>query len=830
MKYLKNLPFGPLLAASLFTTLVSCGGDSGQENSPGIPPVNDNSDEGLVYNGPVAENDDVQQFKLNVWDNLAGDDRCGGCHNEIEGQEPFFLRRDDINLAYETILPLVDKTAPVLSRIVQRAEEDHNVWSPAAADIIQNYVEAWATATVSASQNTIVLTEPDILRTVGDTKQLPASPDLYESTIYALVTNTETANCVECHSESSPARQQPYFASAVPSTAYAAARTLIDLNNASSSRFVRRMTEGHNVWADPTAAATPTAYSVQEMTAAVISFIDQIEDSEPFPEALPISTAQYISDGVVANSGGRIETDVIALYEFKEGSGSTAFDTSGVDPALDLNLTPTVAWVGSWGIRIEDNGKAFGDTASSKKLHDRIKETGEYSVEAWVIPANVVQEQARIVTYTGGRDVRNFGLNQNLYDYDWMTRSENSDANGEPMLSTPSADEVLQATLQHVVATYDPIEGRRLYVNGELISEDGNGDMAGSINDWNSTFALVVGNEIDNASWWEGTVRLLAIHNRVLTEEHVLANFDAGVGQKYFLLFNVSEHVDMPKAYVVFQVEVFDDYSYLFSSPFFISLDRDAVPTGNIPIKGLRIGINGKESPVSQAFASIDEVVSAANYDAATGVPLTMDASDTVTASGTLIGVQNGQIDDLFFLTFEQIGNASYTRPVESTPSPADPIDLEQQPEIGVRLFDEVFETMSAITTVPSARVSELYNNELRRSLPSAETAYGFLSSQQSAVTQLALAYCTELVGDSTLAGAYFGSYGALNSASEREAVIGPLLDHMLVNSGLETQPDPAAMRAELNGLIDNMTTNQTSTKVIAVCTAALASATMLMQ
>ena len=32
--------------------------------------------------------------------------------------------------------------------------------------------------------------------------------------------------------------------------------------------------------------------------------------------------------------------------------------------------------------------------------------------------------------------------------------------------ATADADEDLQATLQHVVATYDPVNGRRIYVNG----------------------------------------------------------------------------------------------------------------------------------------------------------------------------------------------------------------------------------------------------------------------------------------------------------------------------------------------------------------------------
>ena len=85
---------------------------------------------------------------------------------------------------------------------------------------------------------------------------------------------------------------------------------------------------------------------------------------------------------------------------------------------------------------------------------------------------------ARIVSYSAGPEARNFTLQQTLYDYDFRLRHTETGLNGDPTLSTPSADEVLQATLQHVVATYDPLEGRRIYVNGQLVGSDGEWDQA----------------------------------------------------------------------------------------------------------------------------------------------------------------------------------------------------------------------------------------------------------------------------------------------------------------------------------------------------------------
>ncbi len=69
-------------------------------------------------------------------------------------------------------------------------------------------------------------------------------------------------------------------------------------------------------------------------------------------------------DGVVASSGGRHEANVIALYQFKTGSGAIAYDTSGVNPAIDLNIIGNVEWVGGWGINLSE-GKAQGSTSAS---------------------------------------------------------------------------------------------------------------------------------------------------------------------------------------------------------------------------------------------------------------------------------------------------------------------------------------------------------------------------------------------------------------------------------------------------------------------------------
>ncbi len=49
-----------------------------------------------------------------------------------------------------------------------------------------------------------------------------------------------------------------------------------------------------------------------------------------------------------------------------------------------------------------------------------------------------------------------------------------------------------QAALQHVVMTYDPVNGRKIYVNG-VFSGDADAAGGGTLANWDNTFALVVG-------------------------------------------------------------------------------------------------------------------------------------------------------------------------------------------------------------------------------------------------------------------------------------------------------------------------------------------------
>src|SRR5882724_7526527 len=85
------------ISALALTALVLIGCSGG---APTVEtPVTTGPVAGASYSGPPPATADVQAFKLNVWDNLQADDKCGSCHKPT--QSPRFVRADDINLAYQ---------------------------------------------------------------------------------------------------------------------------------------------------------------------------------------------------------------------------------------------------------------------------------------------------------------------------------------------------------------------------------------------------------------------------------------------------------------------------------------------------------------------------------------------------------------------------------------------------------------------------------------------------------------------------------------------------------------------------------------------------------
>jgi len=780
------------------------------------------------YDGPAATSADAERFQKNVWDNLRDSDRCGNCHGLTGPQQsPLFARDDDVNLAYQAALSIVDTTTPANSLLVTKVTSGHNCWlsiTSACGDVLTAYIEAWLNPNdPQPGNNEIVLVEPT-LREPADGKRFPDDTALFSTTVWPVLTEY----CATCHSDEADFPQAPYLAQSDVNVAYEAVRSgqRIDLDDPSNSRLVVRLQEEfHNCWSDCQQDADEMLVAITQLANGIVA--------TPLDSQLVHSKALSLYDGIVASGGSRFDDYLIARYEFKSGSGDTLFDTSGIEPALNLTIDGVEGedyqWVGGWGLELT-SASARGSSSTSSKLAQRLSASDAYTIEAWLVPANVTQEgPARIISYSANTLSRNFTFGQTLYNYNFAQRSSSTDVNGLPMLSSADADEVLQATQQHVAMTYSSLEGRKIYVNGELVAAEQE-TVGDNLNDWDENYTLLFGAEADGSSPWQGKFRMVAIHEQALSAERIQQNMGAGVGERYFLLFNISDFVDVEKSYMLLEVSQFDSYSYLFHTPRYVNLSETANDLIDFPIKGLRIGINGAESAVGQVYRNLDGQVTA-NYQ-------------TLSTLGTIISLQQGAEFDEFFLTFEQLGSNTNVV-LEPVPAqPAMPADSEPQPRIGLRTYGEINATMSRLTDIATTQssVQTTYETVVQQ-LPTDSRIDGFLSSHQVAISQLAIEYCNALVEDTTLRSSYFPGFDfgaaanlAFDTTAKRDLLLDPLINRINGDT-LLSQPDPVEVKQELNNLIDRLTScgtacssDRTLTVAKSSCTALLSSAVMVVQ
>jgi hypothetical protein len=822
----------------LSVLISGCGGSSSGADVQANTPTNSGP---VRYSGPVPANGDVAAFQLHLWSNVVDSERCGACHG-AGGQSPAFARADNINLAYASANTIVSLSNPANSTMVSKVAGGHNCWlesDAACADLLATWIENWANASLDGDAQALELVPPTD-REPGSTRAFPATSSLFDTEVYQPILEPF---CTECHSSASGTPITPYFADPDVDAAYLAAQPVINLDSPGSSRVVQRLSEDqHNCWTDDCDA------DAAALAAAIARMANGIPLTPPSDD-LVISRALRLEDGIPASSGGRYQTNEIARYEFRAGTGSTVFDRSGLEPAINLTLSGDTEWVGGWGIRFS-GGKAQATTQSSAKLASMIAASGEFSLEAWVVPATPAQDMANIVSYSAGADSRNVTLSQNGATYEAALRHEGTDGNGMPVLASPA--DSLQSTLQHVVVTYDVEDGRRIYINGQ---DTGVVDPVAPdlLTSWNANHALIFGNEGSNDRPWGGVLRFVAFHNRALTPAQIDTNFAAGVGERFYMLFGIGDVIGLDDSYIGFLVSRFDNYGYLFAEPFFINLDENITTPPSIPLRGMRLGINGREVTTAQVWSELNTTIGGASYDTA-GQP--------ISPLGTILAVDNGPDQDEFFLSFEQLASDTnvFAEPA-STPLVVAP--APERPDVGLRTFDEINASMSALTGVARTQtdVADTFQR-IRQQLPAEENAAGFLTSHQIGIAQLAIEYCNALVdteyADTPTSSSYFNGLdytedaNAISDADWRSLVIDTLVERM-IGAGLESQPLPADASAELESLLLSLDDNkpegatdgqpdglarcggscpatQTRTAVKAACAATLGSATMLLQ
>ena len=219
----------------------------------------------------------------------------------------------------------------------------------------------------------------------------------------------------------------------------------------------------------------------------------------------------------------RVQSGVLAAYDFASTEGAVVKDRSGVVPALDLRIDrPGNVRRQAGSVEIRNTAAIRSDKPPTKILN-AVKRSNALTVEVWFQPTNLTQEgPARLFTISGDTSNRNVTLGQEGPALQARLRTTRTSNNGMPAIET---GRLLKTTLTHAVYTRDALGKARFFVNGQLAKEQ---STPGTISNWNGNYRLALGNEFSGDRAWRGTLHWVAVYGRSLSPTEVSQNFKAG--------------------------------------------------------------------------------------------------------------------------------------------------------------------------------------------------------------------------------------------------------------------------------------------------------------
>jgi hypothetical protein len=245
-------------------------------------------------------------------------------------------------------------------------------------------------------------------------------------------------------------------------------------------------------------------------------------DAPSPPPPPPVTPPPLPDAGDAAKEGGRVSDGLLALYTFRETSGTTVHDVSGVPTDLDVTIVADggVATFTDAGLAVTKSVLVTSQFAATKIIN-ACKASHEVTLELWVTPANDTQDFARMVGVSGTNGDHDVALNQSQKEYFSLMRT--AAAPGHHDLHAPGT---LHVRMQHVVITRAKDGARVLYVDGVAGAMDTAADTDPAV--WNDTFGVTMGNSASYDAPWLGTYHLVAIYSRALSAQEIAQNFGVG--------------------------------------------------------------------------------------------------------------------------------------------------------------------------------------------------------------------------------------------------------------------------------------------------------------
>ena len=222
----------------------------------------------------------------------------------------------------------------------------------------------------------------------------------------------------------------------------------------------------------------------------------------------------------------RVTNGLLVLYNFQNTTGRLVKDQSGMGQGLDLIIeNPRSIHRGKGWLKVQ-KPTLIRSPIPATKIIEKVRQTGEITVEAWVQPAKLNQSgPARIVTISRNSSNRNFTLGQDGNKFEVRLRTTKTNNNGQPSLG--SLNKSLDLRLTHIVYVRGKAGVAKIFINGKLSSKK---QVDGELSNWVTSDRLALADELSKGRSWLGTYHLVAMYQQELSTEEVVQNYRAGIG------------------------------------------------------------------------------------------------------------------------------------------------------------------------------------------------------------------------------------------------------------------------------------------------------------
>jgi hypothetical protein len=231
------------------------------------------------------------------------------------------------------------------------------------------------------------------------------------------------------------------------------------------------------------------------------------------------------------NSERRYWKNLIALYDFNEGRGNSIMDISGYKTPLPLQIKDTLytTWPNDGGLLVK-SGAVIKSLTTAFKITEACKASGEITIELFINKNSTSSLSSTLYTLEKSDQIRSFFL-ENSYNetnkkalFNFGFSTSGTLTNGFPLMSeyvSPRSDAV-----DHIVYTRNKVGYEKLILNNVILR---NSYRTGSINAWNNYGNLLLANDINETTPWEGRLFLFAIYNEALTDSIIKENYALGL-------------------------------------------------------------------------------------------------------------------------------------------------------------------------------------------------------------------------------------------------------------------------------------------------------------